>query len=65
MMTPSWGEMGKNLDVYGTFHAREVEHIICHTLIHVFTTVFQWSKMGNRKQKRTRNIGMSEFSLFD
>jgi len=56
MMTPSWGEMGKDLDVYGTFHAREVEPIICYTLIHVFTTAFSGQKWvtGNRNGQETQ-----------
>lgn len=62
IVNPSWGAMGKDLDAYGMFHAREVEPtcIICHILI--FTTVctfFQGSKMGNSK------TGMSVFSPFD
>jgi len=61
-MTPSRGEIGKDLDVYGTFHARKVEPIICHILI--FTTVctfYQWSKLGNSKtemDKKHRNISI-------
>jgi len=56
------GEGPTGVDVYGTFHAREVEPIICHTVI--FTTVctfYQWSKLGNSKtemDKKHRNISI-------